>query len=85
MPLPEKIAYTPVYFVDLKLKSEDGKQLSNDFYWLSTKEDVLDFEKNHWTAMPNKSFADFSAIETMPKSNIEVKKTIEKKIYNTQH
>ena len=76
--LPTNIPYSTVYFVDLKLKSADGKQISSDFYWLSTKDDELDFEKSHWTAMPNKSFADFTALQSMPKSSISVKKTVGK-------
>jgi len=31
-----------VYFLDLRLKAGDGAELARNFYWLSTKKDVLD-------------------------------------------
>ena len=62
---------TDVYFLDLKLKDKNGKEISSNFYWLSTKEDVLDFENSDWFITPNKSYADFTSLNSMPKTKIE--------------
>jgi len=41
---PENL--TTSYFIDLWLYDDQGKEISNNFYWLSTKDDVLDYEAN---------------------------------------
>src|SRR5262249_3661032 len=61
---------TPVYFVDLKLK-DGGKQIADNFYWLSTKEDVLDNAKTEWYVTPNKDFADFTSLNKLPATQIQ--------------
>lgn len=70
--IPALNGLTPVYFLDLKLKDKDGKQLSENFYWLSNKEDILDFEKTEWHLTPNSQYADFSALDKLPKANVEI-------------
>ncbi|HSP05667.1 MAG TPA: glycoside hydrolase family 2 TIM barrel-domain containing protein, partial [Acidobacteriota bacterium] len=62
----------PVYFLSLKLKGQDGAVLADNFYWLSAKPDVLDFEKSDWFYTPSKDYADFSALNKLPAANIEV-------------
>ena len=42
--------------------------MGSNFYWLSSKPEVLDWEKSHRYFMPNKSFADFTAVNTLPAS-----------------
>jgi len=41
--MPEIKSLTPVYFLDLRILNEAGQELDNNFYWLSTKKDVLDY------------------------------------------
>ncbi|MDP2876807.1 MAG: hypothetical protein Q8O00_11525, partial [Holophaga sp.] len=36
---------SPIHFLDLRLTDSGGKELSNNFYWLSSKPDVLDEAK----------------------------------------
>ena len=60
--LPKMEAVSPVYFLSLRLKDAAGELIQDNFYWLSTKEDILDFKKTQWFCTPNKAFADFSAI-----------------------
>lgn len=55
---------TSVYFLDLQTTSENGMTAGN-FYWLSTKPDVLDEDKTTWFVTPNKSFADFTALDRL--------------------
>ena len=64
--LPELEEIGPVYFLDLRLYDNGGDLVSNDFYWLSDKEDVLDFENSKWFVTPNEEYADFSALKKMP-------------------
>jgi exo-1,4-beta-D-glucosaminidase len=60
----------PVYFLDLRLYDAEEKLVSNDFYWLSEKEDVLDFENSRWFVTPNEQYADFSALKELPEAGI---------------
>jgi exo-1,4-beta-D-glucosaminidase len=66
---------TTAYFLDLKLTSKDGKELSRNFYWLSTIPDVLDEPKSDWFFTPNKSFADFTTLKNLPEVVLEVKES----------
>ena len=67
IPLIPNISTT--YFVDLKLKQE-GKELSRNFYWLSTKQDVLDFEKSDWFITPNSDYCDFTELNNMSEAKV---------------
>jgi exo-1,4-beta-D-glucosaminidase len=60
---------TPVYFLDLHSES-DTEAVANNFYWLSTKPDVLDEGKTEWFVTPNKSFADFTALNQLPEAKV---------------
>ena len=44
---------------------------ANNFYWLSTKPDVLDEDKTEWFVTPNKSFADFTALDQLPEAKVQ--------------
>lgn len=70
--LPAESAASAVYFVSLKLLEPDGKMLADNFYWLSSKADVLDTEKTEWYFTPAKEYADFTALSKLPKSEIQV-------------
>ncbi len=63
---------TPVYFLDLKLKGADGGVEGSNFYWLSTREDVLDESKTLWFVTPQKGYADFTALDKLPRAAVEV-------------
>ena len=63
---------TPVYFLDLKSAGDSGPEASvNNFYWLSIKPDVLDEGKTEWFVTPNKSFADFTALNRLPEAKVQ--------------
>jgi len=70
--MPELIGLTTTYFLDLKLHDNKGKEVTNNFYWLSKKEDVLDLEGSDWFITYNKSYADMTGINSMPESEIKV-------------
>ena len=78
--LPELDGLSPTYFVSLRLESS-GELISRNFYWLSTRAETLDWERSDrdesgqyqistWT--PTKTFADYSALNTLPEVNLAV-------------
>jgi len=74
--MPKLEGLTKTYFIDLKLINNENKIIGSNFYWLSTKEDVLDYENTEWHITPNKSFADLKGINTMPDSKVEINHVI---------
>ena len=73
---------TTVYFLDLKSVGDFGPEASaNNFYWLSTKPDVLDEDKSEWFVTPNKSFADFTSLDQLPEA--KVLSSVSFETYNT--
>jgi len=77
--LPEISDLSSTYFVNLTLESS-GNLISRNFYWLSTRPETLDWEKSrdepddphHSTWTPTKSFADYTALSTLPPVELEV-------------
>lgn len=70
--MPRLQGLSTTYFMDLRLKDQQGKSVARNFYWLSTKEDVLDWDNTQWHVTPNKSYADMTGIYRMPKAKVEV-------------
>jgi exo-1,4-beta-D-glucosaminidase len=70
--IPEIEGLTTTYFVDLRLKDSAGKLVSSNFYWLSTKPETLDWEKSTWYYTPTRSFADLTALQTLPQAEVKV-------------
>lgn len=69
--IPELNNLSSTYFLDLRLMEDDGALIENNFYWLSTKADVPDFDATTWYWTPNKQFADFTALNTMPTTTVD--------------
>jgi len=71
LPLPDKISTT--YFLKLQLHDAQGKLLTDNFYWLSTKADTLDWAKRKDTVYtPQKDFADLSGLNSLPQVTLSV-------------
>ena len=73
--IPKTLALTKVYFVDARIYCKSNDLMANNFYWLSTQKDVMDYEAkvegwNYYT--PSKQYADFKEIENMPKCEIKI-------------
>ena len=75
--IPEIQGLSPVYFVHLTLADATGKVVSSNFYWLSTKEDVLDWDNSTWYRTPNKAFSDLTALNSLPRVELRVAATTE--------
>ncbi|NPD86498.1 glycoside hydrolase family 2 [Lentimicrobium sp. L6] len=64
---------TGTYFVDLRVSRED-EDIAQNFYWLSTQEDLLDYEAkvpNWYYHTPSKQYSDFLLLNTLPSSKME--------------
>lgn len=68
--IPKLAGLSTTYFVRLALADSTGKLVSSNFYWLSTKPDVLDWDHSDWYVTPSKSFADMTALGTLPKVDL---------------
>ncbi len=77
--LTELQGVNQVYFLDLNLRDSDGNLIADNFYWLSSKKDLLAWDKTVWFYTPQKQYADFKAINGMPKTDITAEKSILKK------
>jgi exo-1,4-beta-D-glucosaminidase len=45
---------------------------SINWYWLSKKGDTLNWKKSNWYTTPESSYADYSALQDMPKTMVEI-------------
>lgn len=67
----------PTYFLKLELHDASGKLLSENFYWLSTKPDVLDWAKKLDTVYtPQKAYADLTGLNSLPPAEVSVHSSI---------
>ena len=74
LPTPEGLSTT--YFLKLELHDATGKLLSDNFYWLSTKRDVLDWAGRSDTVYtPQKEFGDLTGLHGLPKAKVTITKT----------
>jgi exo-1,4-beta-D-glucosaminidase len=76
--IPE-IKDSPVFFVALRLSDAAGKQVGSNFYWLSNKQETIDWEKSNWYTTPTASYADYTAISQLPKVKLNVTSRTEHK------
>jgi len=77
--LPDVSGLSNTYFLVLRLEDSAGKQVGSNFYWLSTKPEVVDWAKSTWWMTPTASYADFTAISQLPKVRLKVTERTEHK------
>ena len=68
--IPEPAGISSTYFLNLQLFSSSGELLSRNFYWLTTHPDVPDFPKSEWYYTPLMEFANFHALQDLPKATV---------------
>jgi exo-1,4-beta-D-glucosaminidase len=69
--LPKVDEISKTYFLKLQLKDAKGKLVSDNFYWLSTKADVLDWKHRQDTVYtPQAEFGDLSGLNSLPQINL---------------
>ena len=67
------------YFLKLDLHDGSGKLVSENFYWLSTNLDTLDWAKRKDTVYtPQKDFADLTGLNTLPPVNLEITTSVDR-------
>ena len=80
--IPEIKNLTPVWFLDLRILKDDGKEIDNNVYWLSLKKDIMDYaagRKLPWEYYtPTKQYADFTALNRLPKVTLSYDYSFEK-------
>ncbi len=77
--IPDISGLSRTYFVRLTLTDGSGKLVSSNFYWLSTQEDVHDWESSTWFHTPNKAFSDLKALNELPRVQVQLSATSEVK------
>ncbi|MGH9326582.1 MAG: glycosyl hydrolase 2 galactose-binding domain-containing protein [Terriglobia bacterium] len=80
--IPEIAGLTTTYFVRLTMRDSRGQLRSSNFYWLSTKPDVLDWAKSKGHGTPQIAYADFRALESLPKIRLALSSSTEKQAHN---
>ncbi|UTA67112.1 glycosyl hydrolase 2 galactose-binding domain-containing protein [Emticicia sp. 21SJ11W-3] len=74
--VPELTGKNEVFFLDLKLKNSKGEVIADNFYWLASQKDQLDWSKYFWFYTPQKQYADFNPLNTLPKVQLTAEKTV---------
>jgi exo-1,4-beta-D-glucosaminidase len=68
--VPEVDAGSRTYFLRLQLHDESGALRSDNFYWLSQRPDVLDWQKSSVKHTPTKVHADFTGLSALAKTEL---------------
>ena len=72
--LPKPDGLSTTYFLKLELHNSSGKLLSDNFYWLSTKPDTMDWANRKDTVYtPQKDFGDLTGLNSLPQVTLDVK------------
>jgi exo-1,4-beta-D-glucosaminidase len=70
--IPQIDGLSATYFLKLTLEDAKARMLSSNFYWLSTRDDVLDPKKAEWYYTPVSSYADMTQLEKLPPATLSV-------------
>ncbi len=73
--LPQFETISTTYFLHLGLSDQNGSVITNNFYWLSTQPDVLDYETKvapweYYT--PSREYADMTDLNSLPLADVAV-------------
>jgi exo-1,4-beta-D-glucosaminidase len=63
--IPQIQGLSDTYFLRLLLEDSSGQTISSNFYWLSTSDDVLDFQRSTWYHTPTSSYADMTQLQKL--------------------
>lgn len=74
--IPAVDGTSPAYYLRLQLKDKSGKIESINWYWLSQKEDELNFKKSTWYHTPQSAFTDYTALQQLPPTTISASHTV---------
>jgi exo-1,4-beta-D-glucosaminidase len=78
--LPKAEGLTMTFFAKLQMYDPAGKLVSDNFYWLSAKEDTLDWAHRQDTVYtPQAEFADLMGLESLATTSVSVEKTFSRR------
>jgi exo-1,4-beta-D-glucosaminidase len=83
--IPPISGLSNVYFLKLTLKDSKQKMRSINWYWLSQKPDQLNWKNSKWYYTPQSDFADFTSLNTLPATILDVNYSTEKRENETIH
>ncbi|MDR2816203.1 MAG: glycoside hydrolase family 2 [Proteiniphilum sp.] len=72
--LPELPDKKGTYFLNLTLHDSRRRLVADNFYWLSGREDRMDWDQYYWYYTPQKQYADFSELNNLPQPQVNVTK-----------
>ena len=70
VPKPSDLSTT--YFLRLRIDDAGGHPRSENLYWLSTREDVLDWKQTKWYYTPTKVHSDLTALAKISETTLAV-------------
>ena len=77
--LPKPANLSTTYFLKLYLRDTSGKLVSDNFYWLSTRLDTLDWAKRKDTVYtPQKEFADLTGLNSLPPVKLDITYSVDR-------
>ena len=77
-PVPEPEGLTSTYFLALGLEDAGGRSVSRNVYWLSTKRDVLAWDKSQWYVTPLAEYADLTGLQRLPPAELKASARFER-------
>ncbi|XHR92093.1 glycoside hydrolase family 2 protein [Mucilaginibacter sp. UC70_90] len=83
--LPAITGLSDTYLLRLELSDKSGKTQSINWYWLSKKGDELNWKKSNWFTTPQSAYADYSALQSLPKTKLVVSQTGKAEGGSTSH
>jgi exo-1,4-beta-D-glucosaminidase len=69
--VPELPDLTGTWFLALQLDDRSGRSVSRNVYWLSTKPDVLQWDKSEWYMTPLTQYADLTGLQQLPQAQLK--------------
>ena len=83
--LPAVDGLSDTWFLRLQLSDARGVVKSINWYWLSKKGDILNWSKSTWYMTPQSGYADYSALQTLGKTTLEIRYASAKKADSSVH
>lgn len=77
VPVPAASAAHAVYFLKLALIDAEGKPLSTNFYWLSSRKNIYDWPKTTDRFTPVSTYEDLTQLNHLPRVKLEAQGKIE--------
>src|SRR5262249_23494101 len=70
--IPAVTGLSSAYLARLILTDNGGKEIDRNVYWLSTKNDVINWSGNTWYYVPTSSYANLSGLASLAPATVGV-------------